>query len=120
MDDDDDGSEAASSMSDEDKEESGYEEEDENNDEEWKSNGLVSSDDKSELHQLALKLSGNFSIAPIQRTNWSKMVYEENAEEAKDAKKQTKAFGGGLFHISEDYLNAKNKSLLKNQVTHEG
>lgn len=27
-----------------------------------------------------------------------------------------KSFGGGLFRISENYLDAKDKSLIKNQV----
>uniref|UniRef100_A0A914HZP2 Bms1-type G domain-containing protein n=1 Tax=Globodera rostochiensis TaxID=31243 RepID=A0A914HZP2_GLORO len=76
----------------------------------------------SEVHQLALKLSKNFSILPAKRTNWSKLVYETNLEnqtneedEEAKAQNQQKTFGGGLFRVSESFLNAKDKTLLKNQ-----
>jgi hypothetical protein len=79
------------------------------------SNGL------DELHGLAQKLSGNFTIAPAMRTSWSKLVYESmedgvaNADGPKERKKD-KTFGGGLFKIPTDVINAKNKVYLKDKV----
>ncbi|KAL3076687.1 hypothetical protein niasHS_013483 [Heterodera schachtii] len=81
-------------------------------------------DSQSELYHLASKFSKNFSVLPSQRTNWAKLVYETNLEnqtieseqnvKAK-TEKQQKTFGGGLFRVSESFLNANDKSLLKNQ-----
>jgi hypothetical protein len=106
-----------------------YEKEDDNHEEEeedsldYSDKGEImptTSNGMNDLYDLAQKLSGNFTVAPAQRTNWSRMVYESKEDglaiKEKPNMAKEKTFGGGLFKVSTDVVNSRNKIFLKDKV----